>query len=50
MQNEGDMTDSLLFILHFIYNRLNEACQYAEIECQSSEYQKHVIRPLSAML
>ena len=50
MQNEGDRTDSLLFILHYVYDRINEACQYAEIECQSSAYQKHVIPPLSAML
>ncbi len=50
MKKEGDRKDSLLFILHFVYDRINEACQYAEIECQSSQYQKHVIRPLSAML
>ena len=50
MQNKGDRTDSLLFILHFVYDRLTEACQYAEIECPSSEYRKHVIGPLSAML
>ncbi|GAH17120.1 unnamed protein product [marine sediment metagenome] len=50
MRKKGNGKNGAYHILHFVYDKINDACQYAEIECQSSQYQEHVIRPLSVLL